>query len=156
MKTKKVKNIIKLITCIVFLSGLALAETINAQEEDKTESPYFQVISENDEAGVLPLKSTKADVSIAGVIAEVKITQEYQNTGESPIEAIYVFPGSTNAAVHFMKMTIGEREIFAQIQETQKARQQYEEAKNQGKAASLLEQKRPNVFQMNVANTIPG
>ncbi|HBZ55884.1 MAG TPA: trypsin, partial [Syntrophobacteraceae bacterium] len=32
----------------------------------------------------------------------------------------------------------------------------YEQAKKEGKSASLLEQQRPNVFQMNVANILPG
>lgn len=36
------------------------------------------------------------------------------------------------------------------------SRQEYEQARRQGKTASLLEQQRPNVFQMNVANIMPG
>ena len=36
------------------------------------------------------------------------------------------------------------------------ARADYEQAKSQGRSASLLEQHRPNVFQMNVANILPG
>ena len=55
-----------------------------------------------------------------------------------------------------MKMTIGERTIHAKIKKRDEARQEYEQAKQQGKSASLLEQQRPNVFQMNVANIMPG
>ncbi|OQX21508.1 MAG: trypsin, partial [Desulfobacteraceae bacterium IS3] len=91
-----------------------------------------------------------------GVIADVKVTQEYKNEGKQTIEAIYVFPASTRASVYGMKMTIGERTIVAKIQEKQKAREEYEQAKQEGKSASLLEQQRPNVFQMNVANILPG
>ena len=43
----------------------------------------------------LPLKSTQVDVRIAGVIADVTVTQRYRNEGQRPIEARYVFPGST-------------------------------------------------------------
>ena len=53
-------------------------------------------------------------------------------------------------------MTIGERVVDAQIMERQKARETYETAKKEGKTTSLLEQQRPNVFQMNVANILPG
>jgi hypothetical protein len=53
-------------------------------------------------------------------------------------------------------MTIGERRIVAQIREKQQARAQYEAAKAAGKSAALLEQHRPNVFKMNVANILPG
>ena len=47
---------------------------------------------------LIPLKSTSAQVNIAGVIADVTITQEYQNNSKQAIEAIYVFPASTRAA----------------------------------------------------------
>ena len=123
---------------------------------DQTLSPYFFVKSDNPEVDQLPLKETAARVNIAGVIADITITQVYENQGKNTLEAIYVFPASTRAAVYSMKMTIGEREIFAIIQEKELARQNYEQAKAEGRTASLLEQKRPNVFQMNVANILPG
>ena len=80
---------------------------------DKTLAPYFVVLSDDPKVDALPLKSTRADVKIAGVVAEVKITQVYRNTGQKTLEAIYVFPGSTRAAVHAMRMTIGERVVEA-------------------------------------------
>jgi Ca-activated chloride channel family protein len=95
-------------------------------------------------------------VKVVGVIADVIVTQVYKNGGKKPLEAIYVFPASTRAAVYGMKMAIGKRTIVAKIQERKEARRQYEQAKQQGKSASLLEQQRPNVFQMNVANILPG
>ncbi|HAR46474.1 MAG: trypsin [Nitrospirae bacterium GWC2_57_13] len=124
--------------------------------EDRTLSPYFFVKSDDPEVDRLPLRSTSATVNIAGVIADVTVTQVYKNEGQRPLEAIYVFPASTRAAVYGMKMTIGERIIIAKIRKKDEARQEYEEAKQQGKSASLLEQHRPNVFQMNVANIMPG
>ncbi len=125
-------------------------------DPDKTLSPYFFVKSDNPGLDQLPLKATSADVNIAGVIADVSVVQEYTNEGKNPIEAIYVFPASTRAAVYSMKMTIGERTIIAKISEREQARKDYEAAKQLGKSASLLEQERPNVFQMNVANIMPG
>ena len=104
----------------------------------------------------MPLKSTSARVQIAGVIADVLVTQVYKNEGRETLEALYVFPASTRAAVYGMKMTVGKRVIEAQIQKREEARREYEQARDQGKSASLLEQQRPNVFQMNVANILPG
>jgi Ca-activated chloride channel family protein len=126
------------------------------EEANKTLSPYFFVKSDDPVVDQLPLKSTSADVKVVGVIADVIVTQIYKNEGKKPLEAIYIFPASTRAAVYGMKMTIGKRTIIAKIQERKEARRQYEEAKQQGKSASLLEQQRPNVFQMNVANILPG
>ncbi len=124
--------------------------------KDKSSSPYFVVMSDEDELARLPLKSTQVDVDISGVIADVNVKQTYTNVGKSTIEAIYVFPASTRAAVYAMKMQIGERTIIAKIEEKQKARTDYEIAKKEGRIASLLEEERPNVFRMNVANIVPG
>jgi Ca-activated chloride channel family protein len=119
-------------------------------------SPYFFVISSDPQTDQLPLKSTRADVSITGVIADVAVTQEYKNEGRNPLEAIYTFPASSNAAIYALEMVIGDRRITAKIEERNKAREQYTQAKAEGKRTSLLEQERPNVFQMNVANIMPG
>jgi Ca-activated chloride channel family protein len=144
---------------IVILAVLLITTAVSdAQQEtcpDKTLSPYFLVKSDDPDVDRLPLKSTHAEVHISGVIADVNVTQVYKNEGKNPIEAIYVFPASTKAAVYGMKMTIGERTITANIREREQARQEYNQAKQDGKSASLLEQHRPNVFQMNVANILP-
>ncbi|MBS1242245.1 MAG: Vault protein inter-alpha-trypsin domain protein [Gemmatimonadetes bacterium] len=122
----------------------------------KTLSPFFFVKGEDTAVDALPLKSTQATVRIAGVIADVTVEQTYANEGQRPLEAVYIFPASTRAAVYAMTMTIGERVIQARIREKKQARREYEQAKSEGKTASLLEQMRPNVFQMNVANILPG
>ena len=123
---------------------------------EKTLSPYFVIPDGEGGHGQFPLKKTSAAVAIAGIIARVKVTQVYRNEGGHPLEALYVFPGSTRSAIHAMRMVIGKRVIEAQIQQKEKAREIYTRAKEEGKRASLLEQKRPNVFQMNVANIMPG
>lgn len=124
--------------------------------DDRTLSPYFFVKSDDASLDRLPLKSTSASVRISGVIADVLVTQLYKNEGKKPIEAVYVFPASTRAAVYGMKMTIGKRVVEAKIRKRDEARRDYEKARDQGKSAALLEQQRPNVFQMNVANIMPG
>ncbi len=126
------------------------------EQANKTLSPYFFIKSDDPSVDQMPLQSTSAQVNIAGVIADVRVTQVYKNEGKKPLEALYVFPASTRAAVYGMKMTIGERTITAQIREREEARREYETAKQEGKSASLLEEQRPNVFQMNVANILPG
>ena len=153
---------------IFFLRALAAAGAIFSlllgttaysqprESEDRTLSPYFFLKSDDPEVDQLPLRSTSAVVNISGVIADVLVTQIYKNAGKRPLEAIYVFPASTRAAVYGMKMTLGERVITAKINKREDARREYEQARQQGKSASLLEQQRPNVFQMNVANILPG
>lgn len=134
--------------------SVAEAETEPAPEE--TLSPYFFVENGDPEVDRLPLQETKADVRIAGVIADVTVTQVYKNEGTRPINARYVFPASTRAAVHGMTLQVGEHRIRAKIREKQQAKQEYEKARVEGKSAALLEQDRPNVFSMSVANVMPG
>ncbi len=122
---------------------------------DHTQSPHFVVDGEA-EVNALPLKATEVAVAVSGVIADVRVVQRYRNEGSRPIEARYVFPASTRAAVSAMTLRVGDRVVQAQIREKQAARIEYEGAKREGKSASLLEQQRPNVFQMSIANVMPG
>jgi Ca-activated chloride channel family protein len=133
-----------------------VAAQVNQPSADKTLSPYFFVLGGDPTLDQLPLKNTQVDVAITGVIADVTVRQVYENRGTRPIHARYVFPASTRAAVHGMTMTVGEVRIVARIKEREKARTEFEAAKREGKSASLLEQSRPNVFTMNVANVLPG
>ncbi|MCD4736291.1 MAG: TonB family protein [Bacteroidales bacterium] len=159
MKAINLNNKMKFLKSIFLMLSILLTTIITAQppeKEDKSLSPYFFVKSDDPAIDQLPLESTEAFVNIAGIIADVKVVQTYKNEGQKALEAIYVFPASTRAAVYAMQMTIGERTIVAKINEKEKARKDYEEALEAGKSASLLEQQRPNVFQMNVGNIMPG
>lgn len=161
---KQMRPLVVLITLLTLALGLAFVPQVEAQRQgptaeqgkDKTLAPYFLVQSDDSDTDGLPLKSTSADVKIAGVIADVTVTQVYKNEGKKTLEAVYIFPGSPRAAVHAMRMTIGERVIEAEVMKREEARKTYEEAKQDGRTASLLEQQRPNVFQMKVANILPG
>lgn len=137
---------------LVFLGALPSY----AQQPPSSQSPFFIIKSESGQiVDQLPLKSTNVSINIAGVIADISIRQEYENTGNSTLEAMYIFPASTKAAVYGMNMTIGNRKISAEVQEKAQARKMYEQATAEGKTAALLEQHRPNVFQMNVGHILP-
>ncbi|MCK5689894.1 VWA domain-containing protein, partial [Myxococcota bacterium] len=104
----------------------------------------------------LPLEHTHVHAELTGYVAEVEVTQTYNNPFTYPIEAIYIFPLPENSAVHAMKIVIGERIIEADIKKRQEARQIYQQAKASGHTAALLEQERPNIFTQSVANIAPG
>jgi Ca-activated chloride channel family protein len=147
-----------LASAALVLSGARAVAQVGGDdgESDRTLAPYFFVPGEEGGADLLPLRSTDADVRIAGVVAEVTVTQVYGNRGPRAIEAVYVFPASTRAAVHGLRMKIGRRTVEATIARRDEARAAYEQARGEGRTASLLEQQRPNVFTMNVANILPG
>ena len=126
------RQTVKLLIFLMICTRFMIVGTAAAQPEagsDRTLSPYFLVKSDDPELDQLPLKSTSTAVNIAGVIADVTVIQTYKNEGSRPLEAIYVFPASTRAAVYGMKMTIGERTITAKIHKRIEARQVYEKAR---------------------------
>lgn len=122
---------------------------------DRIESPYFEITSKNAKIEDFPLLSTTANVDIDGVIADYSIIQVYVNRGTTPIEAVYTFPASSRSAVYYTQMKIKDRVIKAVIKEKEEAEKEYEQAKKEGKSASLLTESRPNIFTMNVANIMP-
>src|SRR5688572_13814245 len=141
---------------LMFLSLVVLGSTARADEKAAPQSPYFFVSGGDPATERLPLKSTSAEVKVAGAIAHVRVHQVFGNEAKRPIEAVYVFPASTRASVHGMRMKVGARTIEAKIDRKDQARATYETAKSEGKRASLLEQQRPNVFTTSVANVMPG
>jgi Ca-activated chloride channel family protein len=142
--------------CLVLISIIVFSFSGFAQSrEDKTLSPYFFVQGDPN-VDRLPLKDTRVEINVSGIIADVTVLQTYRNEGSRPINARYVFPASTRAAVYAMRMQIGDQVIVAKIKEREKAKQEFEQAKQEGKSASLLEQNRPNVFSMSLANIMPG
>ena len=147
------------LTVIAVCVALAAASVVGAygqkSDPDKTLSPYF-FVKGDPSVDRLPLKDTNVEVAISGVIADVRVTQTYRNEGTRPINASYVFPASTRAAVYAMQMKIRDEIIYAKIKEREQAKQEFEQAKKEGKSASLLEEQRPNVFAMSLANIMPG
>ena len=114
------------------------------------------MLSNGKELGQCPLTHTAVSAQISGYVARVKVTQIFQNTFKKPIEAIYTFPLSDTGAVDEMVMQIGNRKIQGSIKKRQEAKEIYEQAKQQGKIASLLDQERTNIFTQSVANIPPG
>jgi Ca-activated chloride channel homolog len=102
----------------------------------------------------LPLKHTDVIGRIDGYLARVTVTQKFVNSSDTTIEAVYTFPLPENAAVDSMIMSIGDRRIKGIIKERGEARAIYEQARRDGKTASLLEQERPNIFTQSVANIL--
>lgn len=138
------------------LEILAQYGDYNEELPERSSSPYMYVIGDSVPIGIITLTGTEVKASIIGPMADVTVSQVYENTGDETVEAIYKFPASVNAAVYAMKMNVNGKITEAKIMEKQKARETYETAKEEGKTASLLEMDGPNVFTMNVGNMLPG
>ncbi len=103
-----------------------------------------------------PRLATDAAIAVSGPTARATITQAFRNTTREWVEGTYLFPLPEDAAVDAMRLVVGDRVIVADIRERQAARRAYEAARDEGKAAALTEQQRPNLFTNAVANIGPG
>ena len=116
--------------------------------------------AEGNPLGACPLRRTNVEVEISGPFARTVVEQTYVNPHPRTIEAVYTFPLSNRAAVDRMTMIVrgasGEKIIEGEVKESAIARAIYEEARESGYVASLLEQERPNIFTQSVANIEPG
>lgn len=99
---------------------------------------------------------THSEVDINGLLVRVSLNQKFVNDSASWQEAVYALPLPENAAIHAMRITVGQRQIIAEIQEKEQAEKTYRQAREAGKKAALLVQRRPNLFTQKIANIPPG
>ncbi len=144
----------------VFVALLILCTSIPEVRAGKTDGAptpgSLQIVGKDGAVAFCPLKHTDVQGEVSGPIARVTVTQEFVNTSADKVEAVYVFPLPQNAAVDDMTMQVGERMIRGIIKERGEARKIYEQAKQTGHLAALLDQERPNIFTQSVTNIVPG
>jgi Ca-activated chloride channel family protein len=116
----------------------------------------LQLVKDGKFQAFCPLKHTDVQAEISGFLSRVTVTQEFVNPSSSPVEAIYVFPLPNNAAVDDMTLHVGSRTIVGLIKERGEAQKIYQQARQSGHTAALLDQERPNIFTQSVANIPPG
>lgn len=103
-----------------------------------------------------PALNTDITANIQGDLATVTVVQTFANPTMAPLNATYLFPLNKDAAVHAMRMEVGDEIVTARIMKKEEAEQTFETAKSEGKAAALLVQHRPNMFTQDIANLMPG
>ena len=139
---------------LLALASFALATSGRAAEFDDLGG---HVIATHDgETRLLPMLQSDIDVNIEGDMATVEITQTFVNDALVPMEAEYLFPLNQIAAVYGMEMELGDEVVTAIIQEKAAAEATFKAAAEDGKAAALLTQHRPNMFTQKIANLMPG
>ncbi|MFB2728353.1 marine proteobacterial sortase target protein [Shewanella mangrovisoli] len=97
---------------------------------------------------------TQVSMQVSGLTNRVSVKQVFSNQTGFVLNGRYLFP-LPNEAVDSLRLHIGERIIEGQIHPKQQAKQIFEQAKAEGKRASLVSQERPNMFTTEVANLAP-
>ena len=144
-----------LYACFGLLAEYAYASNNETRPMESTGGSVW-LLTENGSYANALLLETDVSFDVSGIIARATVRQRFRNTASMWAEGIYVFPLPENAAVDHFKLHIGERQVVGQIQERALAKKTYENARNQGKQAGLIEQQRANVFTTTLANISTG
>jgi Ca-activated chloride channel family protein len=99
---------------------------------------------------------TDVELVVSGPTVRARVTQAFRNTTSGWVEAVYVYPLPEDGAVDSLKMVVGNRVVVGEIKPREEALAVYEAAREEGLAAALVEQERPNLFTNSIANIGPG
>ena len=143
---------------ILIIISIAISSPNGIESINEVGEGSFLFKSEDNEElyQFLPQLDTKVTINIKGMVSNTVVDQMFTNNTDKPIEAVYVFPLPSKAAVNNMQMIVDDRIIQGNIKKKAEAKKEYQQAKKEGKRASLTEQKRDNIFTNNVANIMPG
>ena len=159
MRRRRSLIVLGLIFAFALAASAARAEAASdarGRTDRVTEGALFWRSAEQETLVPAPTLKTDVSIVVTGIVARATVRQEFTNPSHAWAEGIYVFPLPEDAAVDHLRMKVGDRLIEGVIQERAAAKAQYEQAKHEGRRASLVEQERPNVFTTSVANIAPG
>lgn len=104
----------------------------------------------------IPLASTRISVSIRGGVGFVETTRVFRNAEDKAIEATMTFPVPGDAILTGLRAKVDDRELLAVAQPRKQARESYEAAIDEGKAAILHEELLRGVHMLSLGNLAPG
>jgi Ca-activated chloride channel homolog len=102
------------------------------------------------------LLATDISIEVTGLLAETSLTQSFVNHTGQFAEGRYLFPLPDNTSVEQLEIVIGDRRVEGEIRERGESRQQYRQARDEGRVAGLVERDTGNLFTTRVANIPPG
>ena len=157
----------RLFTILLVAISLVLCSTIpvtQANERLITDGALSQ--SPTSTGGTLILRNAQGSmeavqldanmqVSVSGLLAQMTLTQTFENKSDQWMQARYLFPLPETAAVQSLLIKTNGRIIRGRILPREEARENFEAAKDNGQIAGLVEQQRPNLFTMDVATIAP-
>ena len=151
----------RLLPLAAFAAGLVVfalpAQAVPLVRRDDVRSP--SLLLDSGEPGLFieaANSSTDVEVVVSGVVVETRVRQRFSNTGSTVLDGIYVFPLPEGAAVHELRFEVNGRVIEGLIQEKKEAEKTFEQAKAEGKKATLLVQERPDLFNTRLTGIGPG
>lgn len=105
---------------------------------------------------VLPLTNVVAEGRLCNGLFQMSVEQHYRNTGHSNLETVYTFPLMPDAVLLGLELQIGERRLAGKAVPVSAARQDYEDALEDGNSAALLEKAADGLYTVSLGNLLAG
>lgn len=96
------------------------------------------------------LESLSVDASLDGSVAQVATTQTFRNTGNTTIEATFLFPLPYDGAIDQLTLLVDGKELAGRLLTKEEARSRYEEIVRKSRDPALLEWVGVGMYQTSV------
>ncbi len=160
MSSRRWRRIMEGVSLWLAVLMLLFVQPMYAEAESRGEEPGSGALefldAKGQPTGLATVMNTEYEVDVSGLIADVRLTQTFENPSREWREAMYVFPLPEKATVYGFTMMAGERRIVGEIKEKEEARREYAKAKSEGRKVARVDQQRPNLFTTHLANLPPG
>lgn len=120
-----------------------------------TPEARLELVAEQDSRPALS-RDTEVAIEVHGLVARTRVTQSFINPLDRWAEGRYVFPLPAGATVDELRIRIGDRVIEGVVREKQAARETFQQARQTGRSAGLVERHRENLFSVRLTNIAPG
>lgn len=104
----------------------------------------------------IAIRSHKVDVTINNGFARTEVDQNFANTTDRDMEAVYTFPLPKDGSLSELSLWIDGREILGEVVEKERARKIYEEQKAKGNDTALAEKDDFKTFNISVGRVPAG
>ena len=106
---------------------------------------------------MVPLKHIDYQLSISNSLANISLSQRYENPSDKFLEVDYSFPISPNASIYKFYVEFADIRIDGVIKEKEEAKKEFEKAKSEGKQAVLgsIDPLSKDVMNLEIGNIPP-
>ncbi len=98
----------------------------------------------------------QVDARLADQVAQVQVSQTFENTGSRALEVSFVFPLPHDGAIEAMTLMVDGKEYPAKLLDAKEARRMYEEIVRKNQDPALLEWMGTGLFKTSVFPVPPG
>ena len=107
-------------------------------------------------AATYKIDELEVNARLVDQVAQVQVSQTFENTGSRPLEVSFIFPLPYDGAIHQLTLLVDGKEFPARLLDAKEARRIYEEIVRKNRDPALLEWMGTGMFQTSVFPVPPG